>query len=93
MPSAVYDKLIFVDASAKARLPSCDVMLIDEYDKSLEYLVHAIKTGRDEYKLSGLEVIRQVPRVICFSATENSAWKNILKLMRIDFTKSYPSRY
>ena len=59
-------------------------MLIDEYDKTLENLVGVIKWGKDVYKLSGLEVIRRVPRVICFSATENTAWETILGLLRIN---------
>ena len=95
LPNEYTEKISCYDSSETSQvIPECGVMLIDEYDKTLENLI-SVNKALFNYELCGLEAIRKAPRVIVFSATDNHAWDSILEFMRIPEGQGhqYPSRY
>ena len=84
LPIQYRGKILALDSSSEAlSFPKGGVVLIDEYDKTLENLVNVMKVKLNDFKLSGLAQIRFAPRIIVFSATANESWTPILNLLGI----------
>ena len=70
LPECYRERVICINSSSPLlAFPKCDVALIDEYDKTLEDLVNIARDGGTDFKLCGLAGLKQVPRIIVFSAT------------------------
>ena len=88
------DKIKIIDGSATLLPPNPGVVLVDEYDESCKHMLKVTRTDQMKYVLRGFYNITTATRIICFSATSNAAWQEVLKsTMSIDVHKKYPSRY
>ena len=83
LPDDYAEKVHVINSTTTHSLPDCDVVLVDEYDKTLENLLLIRPNDDGEYSLGALADIRRAKRIICFSATEMKLWKDVLNLFGI----------